>query len=82
MSSNLPNDPTLALLNRLNQNITALGSAVNEIRAWIDQHGSPEVSAAIMTQLAVVEGNAGFIAAAMTDLQARREPEDEIDPED
>lgn len=55
---------------------------MNEIRAWIDQHGSTEVSAAIMTQLAVIEGNAGFIAAAMADLQARREPEDEIDPED
>ena len=38
----LPDDPTPALLSRLNQNINALGSAIEEIGIWIDQRGSTE----------------------------------------
>jgi hypothetical protein len=36
----MPDDPTPALLYRLNQNIMALGSAIEEIGIWIGQCSS------------------------------------------
>jgi len=78
----MSNDPTPALLHCLNQNIMALGCAVEEIGIWIDQRGSTDVSDRIEDHLAVITGNADFIAEAIADLIARYEPEEEIDPED
>ncbi|MDF5892401.1 hypothetical protein P4A93_12260 [Pseudomonas syringae pv. syringae] len=67
----LPDDPTAALLLRLNQNINALGAAIEEIGAWIDQRGSTEVYARIEQQIDVLHDNADFIADAMADLIVR-----------
>ncbi|MHA6127107.1 hypothetical protein ACX3YD_13090 [Pseudomonas fluorescens group sp. PF-1] len=78
----LPDDPTPALLYRMNQNVMALGSAIEEIGIWIDQRGSTEASDRINAHLQVLEGNVDAIAELMADLIARRKPEEEIDPED
>ncbi|MGY2184687.1 hypothetical protein [Pseudomonas sp. SDO5591_S426] len=78
----MPDDLTPALLYRLNQNIMALGCAVEEIGIWIDQRGSTEVSNRIEDHLAVITGNADFIAETIAELIARCEPEEESDPED
>jgi len=78
----MPDDLTPALLDRLNQNIMALGCAVEEIGIWIDQRGSKEVSNRIEGHLAVITGNAGFIAETIAELIATCKPEEEIDPED
>ncbi|MNI52029.1 hypothetical protein D3C73_1067840 [compost metagenome] len=78
----MSNDLTPALLHRLNQNIMALGCAVEEIGIWIDQRGSAEVSNRIEAHWAVITGNANFIAETIAELSARCEPEEEIDPED
>nr|WP_242070581.1 hypothetical protein [Pseudomonas mohnii] len=78
----LPDDPTPALLYRMNQNVMALGSAIEEIGIWIDQRGSTEASNRINAHLQVLEGNVDAIAELMADLIARRTPEEEIDPED
>lgn len=67
----LPDDPTPALLSRLNQNINALGSAIEEIGIWIDQRGSAETSHRINEHL-----------ETLVDLIARWTPENETDPED
>ncbi|MHA6235219.1 hypothetical protein [Pseudomonas fluorescens group sp. PF-69] len=78
----LPDDPTPALLYRMNQNVMALGSAIEEIGIWINQRGSSEASDRINAHLQVLEGNTDAIAELMADLIARRKPEEEIDPED
>jgi len=78
----MPDDLTPALLHRLNQNIMAIGCAVEEIGIWIDQRGSTEVSQRIEDHLAVLSENADFIAETIVELIARCEPEEEIDPED
>lgn len=78
----LSDDPTPALLYRMNQNVMALGSAIEEIGIWIDQRGSTEASNRINAHLQVLEGNVDAIAELMADLIARRKPEEEIDPED
>ena len=64
----LPRDPTAALLARFNRNINALGSAIDEIRLWIEQRGSTEKSDSIRSYLSVLEDNASFIAEGMDDL--------------
>ncbi|WP_095058065.1 hypothetical protein [Pseudomonas sp. Irchel s3f7] len=78
----LPDDPTPALLHRLNENIMALGCAVEEIGIWIDQRGSTEVSNQINEHLKVLENNSDAIAELLVDLIARWKPEVEEDPED
>jgi hypothetical protein len=78
----LPDDPTPALLFRLNQNIMALGCAIEEIGVWLDQRGSADVSSRITDHLEVLSGNSDAVAELMADLIARWKPEDEIDPED
>jgi hypothetical protein len=78
----LPDDPTPALLGRLNQNITALGCAIEEISTWFDQHGSTAVSERINEQLTVLEDNNDAIAELLVDLIARWKPEEEKNPED
>ncbi|WP_426115931.1 hypothetical protein [Pseudomonas sp. DSP3-2-2] len=69
--SALPRDPTAALLVRLNQNINALGSAIDEIRMWIVTHDDGETAHNIRGYLAVIEDNADDIAEGMSDLIMR-----------
>ena len=78
----MPDDPTPALLDRFNQNITALGRAIDEIGIWIDKRGDTDVSERITDHLKVLAGNTDAIAGLMADLIARWTPEEEIDPED
>ncbi len=78
----MPNDPTPALLYRLNQNIMALGSALEEISTWIDQRGSTDTYERVSEHLEVLADNADTIAELMADLIARWKPEEEADPED
>ena len=78
----MPDDPTPALLYRINQNIMALGSAVEEISIWIDQRGSTETYERVSEHLEVLADNADTIAELMADLIARWKPEEEADPED
>ncbi|PQO99714.1 MULTISPECIES: hypothetical protein [Pseudomonas] len=78
----MPDDPTPALFDRVNQNIAALGGAINEIGIWMAKSGATDVSERIADQLKVLEGNTDAIAKLMADLIARWTPEEEIDPED
>jgi hypothetical protein len=73
----MSDDPAPALLYRLNQNIMALGCAIEEIGVWIDQRGSADVSDRIDDHLAVIAANSDFIAKAMAELIARWKSEDE-----
>ena len=77
----LPDDPTPALLNRLNQNIMALGCAIEEISIWIDQRGSTDTYDRVNEHLEVLADNSDAIAELMADLIARWKPEEEENPE-
>lgn len=78
----MPDDPTPALLYHLNQNIMALGCAIEEISTWIDQRGSTDTYERVSEHLEVLADNADTIAELMADLIARWKPEEEADPED
>lgn len=78
----MPDDPTPALLYRINQNIMALGCAIEEISIWIDQRGSTDTYVRISEHLEVLADNSDAIAELMADLIARWKPEVEEDPED
>lgn len=78
----MPDDPTPALLHRLNQNIMALGCAIEEISIWVDQRGSTDTYVRVSEHLEVLADNSDAIAELMADLTARWKPEEEIDPED
>ncbi|WPN56142.1 hypothetical protein [Pseudomonas sp. P9_31] len=78
----MPDDPVPALLDRINQNITALGCAIDEIGRWIDKSGATDVSGRITDHLQVLTNNTDAIAELMADLITRWTPEEEIDPED
>jgi hypothetical protein len=66
-------DPTAALLFRLNLNINALGSAIEEIGIWIEQRGSTEVSDRVAQHLQVLDENADFIAEQLVRLVSIQE---------
>jgi hypothetical protein len=78
----MPDDPTPALLHRLNQNIMALGCAIEEISIWIDQRGSTDTYDRVNEHLEVLADNSDAIAELMADLIARWKPEEEENPED
>lgn len=78
----LPDDPTPALLSRLNQNINALGSAIEEIGIWIDQRGSTETCHRINGQLETLSENNNAIAELLADLIVRWVPESNVDGEE
>jgi hypothetical protein len=78
----LPDDPTPALLYRLNQNIMALDSAVEEIGIWIDQRGSTDASGRITDHLEVLSDNSDTVAELMANLITKWKPEAEVDSED
>lgn len=67
----MTDSPLPALLYRLNQNINAVGAAVEELAIWVEQRGSTETSAAVKAQLDVLIENSDFIAEAMVELIAR-----------
>lgn len=60
--------PLPALLYRLNQNINAVGAAVEELAIWVEQRGSTETSVAVKAQLDVLIENSDFIAEALAEL--------------
>jgi len=78
----MPDDPNPALFYRMNQNIMALGSVIEEISTWIDQRGSTNRSDRVGTHLQVLEANADAIAGLMADLIASCKPDEEKEPED
>lgn len=78
----LPDDPTPALLSRLNQNINALGAAIEEIGIWIDQRGSTETYHRVSEHLEVLSENSDAIAELLVDLIARWRLEEPGEPED
>jgi hypothetical protein len=78
----MPDDPTPALLYRMNQNVMALGSAIEEISIWIDQRGSSNTHDRVNKHLEVLAGNSEPIAELMADLMARWKPGEDEDPED
>ncbi|EME5359050.1 TPA: hypothetical protein ACGJQ4_005814 [Pseudomonas aeruginosa] len=67
----MADSPLPALLYRLNQNINAVGAAVEELAIWVEQRGSTETSAAVKAKLDVLIENCDFIAEAMAELIAR-----------
>ena len=77
----MPDDPTPALLYRINQNIMALGCAIEEISIWIDQRGSTDTYVRISEHLEVLADNSDAIAELMADLVARWKPKEEEEPE-
>jgi hypothetical protein len=78
----MPDDPTPALLYRINQNVMALGCAIEEIGIWIDQRGSTDTYDRVNEHLQVLADNSEAIAELMADLIARWKPAEEEDPED
>lgn len=78
----LPDDLTPALLIRLNQNINALGSAIEEIGIWIDQRGSANTYDRINEHLEVLSDNSDAIADLLLELIDRWKVEVQADPED
>ncbi|MFV3383274.1 hypothetical protein [Pseudomonas sp. NY15354] len=78
----LPDDPVPALLSRLNQNVIALGAAIEEISTWIDQRGATEVNDRVSEHLEILTDNSDAIAELLVDLIARWKPEEQVAPED
>lgn len=67
----MSDSPLPALLFRLNQNINAVGAAVEELAIWVEQRGSTETSNAVKTQLDILVENSDIIAEAMVELIAK-----------
>lgn len=67
----MTDSPLPALLYRLNQNINAVGAAVEELAIWVEQRGSTETSLAVKSHLDVLIENSDFIADALAELIAR-----------
>ncbi|EOI8193281.1 hypothetical protein [Pseudomonas aeruginosa] len=57
----MTNSPLPALLYRLNLNINAIGSAVEELAIWIEQRSSTETSDSVKLHLGTLIENADFI---------------------
>ncbi|MFS2192883.1 hypothetical protein ACCD02_12075 [Pseudomonas sp. Pseusp88] len=69
--SSLPRDPTAAVIVRLNRNINALGSAIEQIGLWIAAQGSIETAASIRVYLVELDQNAGLITDEIRALVAK-----------
>ncbi|HBP4947656.1 hypothetical protein FA278_16560 [Pseudomonas aeruginosa] len=67
----MTSSPLPALLYRLNLNINAIGSAVDELAIWVEQRGSTETSDAVKLHLETLIENADFIAEALVELTAQ-----------
>lgn len=70
--ADLPDNPTAALLYRLNQNINALGAAIEEVGAWLDQRGATEAYDRINEHLEVLMDNSDSIADLLAELIAKQ----------
>jgi hypothetical protein len=70
--ADLPDDPTAALLYRLNQNINALGAAIEEVGIWLDQRGATEAHGRINEHLEVLMDNSDSIADLLAELIAKQ----------
>ncbi|WP_338858994.1 hypothetical protein [Pseudomonas aeruginosa] len=57
----MTNSPLPALIYRLNLNINAIGSAVEELAIWIEQRSSTETSDSVKLHLGTLIENADFI---------------------
>lgn len=57
----MTNSPLPALLYRLNLNINAIGSAVEELAIWIEQRSSTETADSVKLHLGTLIENADFI---------------------
>lgn len=68
----LPDAPTAALLYRLNQNINALGAAIEEVGIWLDQRGATEAHDRISEHLEVLMDNSDYIADLLAELIAKQ----------
>lgn len=69
----MADSPLPALLYRLNLNINAIGSTVEELAIWVEQRGSIETSDAVKLHLETLTENADFISEALVELIAREE---------
>ncbi|MGU2207078.1 hypothetical protein ACSEU6_09480 [Pseudomonas aeruginosa] len=67
----MTSSPLPALLYRLNLNINAIGSAVEELAIWVEQRGSIETSDAVKLHLETLIENADFIADTLAELTAQ-----------
>ncbi|MEF2196429.1 hypothetical protein [Pseudomonas aeruginosa] len=67
----MADSPLPALLYRLNLNINAIGSAVEELAIWVEQRGSIETSDAVKLHLETLIENADFIADTLAELTAQ-----------
>ncbi|HHK9462836.1 hypothetical protein [Pseudomonas aeruginosa] len=67
----MTNSPLPALLYRLNLNINAIGSAVEELAIWVEQRGSTETSDSVKIHLETLIENADFISEALVELIGR-----------
>lgn len=73
--ADLPDDPTAALLFRLNQNINALAAAVEEVGIWLDQRGASEAYDRINEHLEVLMENSDSIAELLAYLISKSNPD-------
>ncbi len=69
----MADSPLPALLYRLNLNINAIGSAVEELAIWVEQRGSIETSDAVKLHLETLIENADFISEALVELIAQED---------
>ncbi|MEG7359976.1 hypothetical protein [Pseudomonas citronellolis] len=69
----MADSPLPALLYRLNLNINAIGSAVEELAIWVEQRGSTETSDAVKLHLETLIENADFISEALVELIAQED---------
>lgn len=69
----MADSPLPALLYRLNLNINAIGSAVEELAIWVEQRGSTETSDAVKLHLETLIKNADFISEALVELIAQED---------
>ncbi|HBO0824052.1 hypothetical protein [Pseudomonas aeruginosa] len=67
----MASSPLPALLYRLNLNINAIGSAVEELAIWVEQRGSTETSDSVKVHLETLIENADFIAEALVEMTAQ-----------
>ncbi|HBP1624728.1 TPA: hypothetical protein ACKRMI_000014 [Pseudomonas aeruginosa] len=69
----MTSSPLPALIYRLNLNINAIGSAVDELAICVEQRGSTETSDAVKLHLETLIENADFIAEELVELTAQED---------
>ncbi len=69
----MADSPLPALLYRLNLNINAIGSAVEELAIWVEQRGSTETADVVKLHLETLIENADFISEALVELIAQQD---------